>query len=309
MSKSSPDAEAVEVDKGRSQLIGLADAFPASILNQIQAENITRSSLTRVVVCGGAIGSGKTTLLATIHDLFLKGEFAGYCFAGSRTLLGFESRCFESRIESGRNQADTERTKANLDEVDFLHLAVRKSKLTDPVQHLLFPDISGEVFRQARSSTAECQRLWILNRADHFVVLFDGAKLANLSERHGAKAFGTQLIRSCIDSNMIDGSTNLDIIFTKMDVVNKSPQKNDVISFIAGIKKFVADNFEKSVARVRFIEIAARPLNDHTLVDGYGLERAFPDWVEVPSDHSHSQEHKTIENYSRQFQKFRFTVD
>src|SRR5205809_3572024 len=64
----------------------------------------------------------------------------------------------------------------------FIHLAVRTSqggKRTD----LLLNDISGETFEEAVKEQSICDTLLSLPRADHLVVLVDGAALAD-ARRH-----------------------------------------------------------------------------------------------------------------------------
>ncbi len=137
---------------------------------------VTHATRARMVVIAGREGSGKTTLLASIYDEFQNGPFAGYNFAGSRTLPGFERRCFLSRISSGRQTPDTERSKGAFGET-LLHLRVRVADNSEPIRDLLFTDLAGEDFRQAMNSTEFCQKLEIVHRADHFVLLIDGEKI------------------------------------------------------------------------------------------------------------------------------------
>src|SRR5438552_2319796 len=71
---------------------------------------ITKRALTSVVLFAGTASCGKTTLLATLHLLFQQGPFAGYNFAGSDTLVGFEDRVSLTRTSSGRSAPTTPRT-------------------------------------------------------------------------------------------------------------------------------------------------------------------------------------------------------
>src|SRR5436309_12137608 len=61
-----------------------------------------------LIVLAGEPGSGKTTLIASIYEQFLSGPLDEFTFAGSQTLVGFELRCHESRVDSGLSLPDTE---------------------------------------------------------------------------------------------------------------------------------------------------------------------------------------------------------
>src|SRR3989304_7885544 len=154
-------------------------------LDLSSSNNVVADAPTQLIILAGASESGKTTLLASIYEKFSEGGLADFYFAGSRTLPGFEQRCHLARIASGRPVADTERTKAN-DRIELLHLRVAKKRMKTSHTNLLFTDISGETFRIIKDSTDECKKYHILMRADHFVVLIDGAQLISLTKRQKA---------------------------------------------------------------------------------------------------------------------------
>src|SRR5262245_14552881 len=72
---------------------------------------ITRRAYTPIIFLAGDVKSGKTTLLGSILDALLVSPLGGYRFAWSETLMGFEEKCFESRVRSGRTTSDTPRTR------------------------------------------------------------------------------------------------------------------------------------------------------------------------------------------------------
>src|SRR5438046_759504 len=76
-------------------------------LTEAQASEVTRHGVTRVVVLAGPSGSGKTTVLTSLFEAFLEAPFGNFLFAGSRTLLGFERRCHDARVASGRTDPHT----------------------------------------------------------------------------------------------------------------------------------------------------------------------------------------------------------
>lgn len=239
----------------------------------ITASSITRARLTRIIVIAGDQDSGKTTLVTSLFDKFQEGPFAGYLFAGCRTLRGLERRCFPSRIESERVQPHTTRTIRG-DGQSLLHLRLRAETLTRPAQDLLLSDISGEFFRDACDSTDGCKHLQVLRRADHLVLCIDGEKLANTSQRHEAYNTGKLLIQSALDAEMIGHFTFVDVLFTKRDLLSSS-----AMTYLDNISQRFRSEFAGRVGRLRFFEVAARPkVAGFSLA--YGLDRVIPSWVE-----------------------------
>lgn len=261
----------------RDQLI---DVHLGYELSDIEASEITRSSLTKVIVVAGPGASGKTTLLASLNDRFQQSALQDYEFAGSRTLLAFESRSYDVRIASGRLEPEMEKTKVDLDNLRFLHLRVRKKGDGSVLRDLLFSDISGENFRQAKNSSEDCKKLWILKRADRLVLLFDGASLAISAKRQESKSFGIDFLRSCIDSGMIGIATMVDVVISKMDEINQSVNKAETEKFIEEIVKEIRNRFASGVSKLAFFEVAVLPKKDPNLAEGWGLSNIFPPWVE-----------------------------
>src|SRR4051794_8869948 len=58
-------------------------------LSEQEAEETMKVSPTKVVLVAGENDAGKTSLLCGVYEQYLKGDFAGYRFAGSRTLRAF----------------------------------------------------------------------------------------------------------------------------------------------------------------------------------------------------------------------------
>jgi Double-GTPase 2 len=241
------------------------------------ASRITRARLTRVIVIAGDQDSGKTTLVSSLFDRFQEGSFAGYLFAGCRTLPGLERRCFPSRIASERVHSDTIRTPRG-DGQSLLHLKLRVEDLSRPTQDLLLSDISGEFFRDACDSTEGCQQLKVLRRADHLILCLDGEKLASNGLRHEAFNMGKLLLQSTLDAEMIGQHTFVDVLFTKRDLLGPLEGSN-ALNYLNKIRQGLKTEFAGSLGRLRFFEVAARPT-----VAGfplaYGLDRVLPSWVE-----------------------------
>ncbi len=271
---------------------------PGDALTPATALDITRARNTRLIILAGAVGCGKTTLIASIYEMFLDGPFAGYLFTGSKTLLDFERCCHDSRLSSKRVTPTTERTHRESD-YRLLHLQVSKEELENSSQDLLFMDITGELFEEIRDSTEECKRHDIFVRADSFVLLIDGEKLCDPSERGQAVSDALLLLRRCLDANILGNHSFVYVLFAKWDLLKVAIQKDERMeAYIQKVqsKKF-EDPFTDRVGRIRFERIAARPdvSIDSGLSRAYGLSSLFRSWVDE-SPESRTTRHSTFDN-------------
>ena len=194
---------------------------------QAAITSITARAPTSVILFAGTAESGKTTLLATLYLLFQRGPFATFAFAGSQTLVGFEKRVHNARLASRLSAPRTERSKFS----ELLHLRVRTADRPTPARDLLLCDLWGEDFREARDSIEGCRRLTIIRRADSFVLLVDGAKLAQLESRQRAKNDPIDLLRNILDCEMLAETADVDVVHTKWDLVEASEHKSHIVAF------------------------------------------------------------------------------
>ena len=271
-----PDAETPK-DEPDTTESNLVDLPPGEALTVEESLSITLAQRTQLLVIAGAASSGKTTLIASLFHLFERAPFAGYLFAGSQTLIGFDKRCHLGRTACGGAWPDTERTKYG--EVrQFLHLRLRKQESDRPPTDLLLLDLQGEHYREALDSIEDCHRLPFLRRADHFILLVDSHKLSQLSGRQKAKHEATMLLRSCLDANQLGPESLVDVIFSKWDLVDENDEAQTE-TFIRDLEESITQHFAPRLRRLRLARIAARPENPGFEL-GYGLADLFPSWVE-----------------------------
>ena len=147
MSKADRTGKLTEISQSAAgKFLGLPSA---DVLSIEEANQITRSAMTRVIVPIGFESVGKTTLLAEVYEKFNVGEFAGMRFTSSMTLHGFEQRAHLARAASGLGDSTTERTR--FAEPEFLHLELTPIEDPSSSRDILFADCAGEVFpRNAR---------------------------------------------------------------------------------------------------------------------------------------------------------------
>ena len=264
------------VEKVESEFI---DLYSGGALGASDAEAITLRSRTHLVVFAGTEGSGKTTILASIYERLNKGTFAGFRFAGSRSLLGFEEICHLNRLASGGVQPDTQRTLLS-NETKFYHLALRGTALPAGPRDILLSAMSGELFRMAKDSKDDAERLTFLRRADTIVILADGERLVNTTLRTSAQADAADILESLLDAKVVSPNCRIELVFSKFDKITAAGQL--ALDFVAKTREKFEKRFRTRVQHLMYRTIAARPgpssVQDNT--DG-GLADGFVSWTTV----------------------------
>jgi len=231
----------------------------------------------RMVAIIGESFSGKTTLLASLYERFTKGPFADLEFAGSRTVVGFEKRLHLSRAESGSTTPDTDRT-SFLEGLLHYHLALASANDPGRKTHLLLADRAGEAYERARADSDKVGALAELQRASRVVMLLDGTRLAEQAERAGAMQNTRQLIRALTDGGMLDTGSHVQIVTTKLDVLEKAKDYDTLAPHVANFKDQLRQSFRKKLKDITFWDIAARdPQGKYQL--GHGLDALLKDWI------------------------------
>jgi len=245
-------------------------------LTAAEGGEIVKASRTSIVVVAGMARSGKTTLVGELYGLFHKGPFAGFLFAGSRTLPGFERRCHLARLCSERESADTERT-GHSEIHELLHL--RLAEAANGTRHdILFSDIYGETFRLASDSAEECRRIPILLRADHVVILVDGKKAIDKRERQSAFSSADSLVRQCLDSKMLNQKSNVQVVLTKWDKV-AGHGAGDEVDFIEEKLQWLRERHGPRLGMLTTHKTAVRTTG--CIKAGYGVDELLQSWITV----------------------------
>lgn len=250
-------------------------------LDEEAARDLAERGPLRLIVIAGPVSCGKTTLLLSIYELFLAGVMPGWIFAGSRTLVGFEQRCHPSRINSGLESAHTERTLTNREDgTRYLHLQlVRERCPAEPIE-FLFTDLTGEIFESACNSTDDCLDLHFASRADHFVLVLDGKKVASKMSRYAVVQEGETLLRSMLDSGVLGVHSYVTVIFAKSDHFCGENCDADGEAFRGNAIRNMQLAFEKRLGCLLFSEVAARPKSGKNVDFGHGLPALLDRWAD-----------------------------
>ena len=253
----SADAADVAADNPVVEVVpAFVDLYPGNELTSDDADALTLRSPVHLVVFAGAAESGKTTVLASIYDRLNGGPFAGFQFAGSRSLLGFEQICYLNRVASGGTRPDTSRTVPS-DEAAYYHLALRGAEPGAKRRHVLLSAISGELFRLARNSREDCERLTFLHRANTIVVLVDGARLVVPAQRTIAQSEPSSILESFLDAKMIGSQCRVELVFSKLDLIVEAGDA--AMEFMDTTESKLKAKFGDRVPHLAFRRIAARP--------------------------------------------------
>lgn len=277
--------------------------FAGTALSAADADAVTLRTPVQLVVFAGAEGSGKTTVLASVYERLSQGPFAGYQFAGSRSLLGFEDICHLNRLASGGARPDTQRT-VPTEDASYYHLALMGAEPKAQRRHVLLSAVSGELFRLARNSREDCARLTFLHRADAIVVLVDGARLAVPEQRTNAHADASGILESFLDANMVGANCRVEFAFSKLDRVVAAGKS--ALEFLIKTEEKLESKFRARVPGLTFRRIAARPerlLSIEELDDG--LANAFASWTAPkPTAGLETWMQSAPPNGTREFSKF-----
>ena len=258
-----------------------------------EAAGLTAERRHQIVVILGERRAGKTTLLAELHQAFLKGPFGNFIFAGSETIQAYERRCALGRTTSRQAIPAMPRTQLT-DGVRLLHLAVREVTPPGRTHNVLFTDVSGELSKNARRSSADAQELApIVKHADRITVVVDGKKIASPTLRQRVRTDTKTLLRALAEAGGMHSRSQLDLVVNKWDWVSGSE----------ALRKFAEDLLEEcalsvraNVARVETHRVAARPHNNLT-ERWLGMNRLLSRWSEpdpvlelaVPPDESYAR--------------------
>lgn len=267
------DAADEEIAEGQA----IVDLPAGDELNAADTEEITVGWPTQLIVFAGAEDSGKTTMIAALYEHLGQGPFAGFEFAGSRSMLGFEKICHANRLASGSERPNTERTIPS-GEAAYYHLALRESDGERRRRQLLLSAVSGELFKWARDSREECEKLTFLKRANAIIILVDGEKLACLEQRENARADAADILDAFLDARMVPIGSHVEFVFSKLDRIRAAG--DSAYAFLEQTKQKLTIKFRDRVPQLVFRELAARPRpSDEVEELSKGLEESFATWA------------------------------
>ena len=209
-----------------------------------------------VILLAGAHDAGKTTLLVELYAQFLDGPCRNLRFAGSKTLDALDYRQFASRLGSGNEVPNTERT----GETDMRLLHLRLSDQKGNHKALMPSDLKGELFEDLIAGVDSVDSIIPLaRRADRTIVLVDGERIADPALRQSATLRVRQLIGALTESGGLCLYNPLLIALSKKDLLDET----SVAWWDVEAQGLVEHARRRGLTNVERMEVAARPAN-HT---------------------------------------------
>lgn len=268
-------------DTGKSQeqderWVGLP---PAGMLSVADADALLRWREASVVAVVGERNGGKTTLVTELYERFLRGPFADTLFRHSLSLLGFERKSFQSRMESGAERPDTPRT-SKQDGLSFFHLGLADAadlRRTD----LLLSERAGEVYREVRDKPAGASELVEIRRARVVVFIVDGERVAD--DRRRAEAFASvrNIARAIADSGVVPPDAVLQAVTTKCDLLT-GDQNAAALEALTSFEELFIGQYASRFASATTHRTAARAPHG-ALEAGHGLAPLLRRWLTPPA--------------------------
>ena len=228
-----------------------------------------------VVALVGQAEAGKTSLIGEVYDAFQYGAYEELTFAGSRTLIGFEKICHKIRATSRGHNLLEERTDVTSDPVLF-HLSVARNH--DETKDLLIADRSGETYRDMLDRPSLAMGCIELRRASVLNLLVDGARLTDPSERASVITECQQVMQTLVHSALVDEDRRINVVLTKLDEVDGSPEKRRCHLAFESIVDRVRSTIFGTSAKIGVYRIAARPRTE-LYAKGFGVEALVIDWL------------------------------
>lgn len=243
------------------------------------ASRIAAQSRATVVVLLGDANSGKTTLLASIYERFGRGRLNGHWFLGSRTLHGFEKRCYRSVHGHGPGGELDGHTAQ--DALPWLHIRTARQERRERVFELLLGDFSGEHHsRPIADGSRSATDVPGLRRADHVCIVIDGGEMARPHRRDAQHRFVVDLARGLVkDPVALAAPSAISLVVTKWDLVHQDAEGRDAVEALFDELRGVLSNRE-----VGFIETAARSSVEEFPI-GFGVGDLLARWTDRPALH------------------------
>lgn len=246
-------------------------------LGRAEASALQRRRASRAVGVVGPHFAGKTSLMASVYEILQEGGVAGYTFAGSSTLIGFEMICHDARASSRRPEPHTERTTVGAD-ATFFHLDLGFGHPA-AITSLFIGDRSGEDYLATSDDLSSAAGFFELHRADVVTLLVNGEQLADAKQRHEVRASMPQLIDALVEAGSISARHRVAMVLTKKDAIAASPHADrvqaDFDEMVAGIVRRYGDR----VVDIASFVVAASPRIANAVKRGEGVSDLVAYWM------------------------------
>ncbi|KAA3638070.1 MAG: hypothetical protein DWQ02_05645 [Bacteroidetes bacterium] len=204
---------------------------------------VSHRSSPKIIGIIGAASAGKTSYLGMLYTLLFNGKkFEQWCFAGSYTLIAWETLAKYLRIQSNGQPEFPEPTPSNPDFYSLYHLALRKE---NHFYDILFADSSGEVFTLWAGNIHDENAVnaqWIYQQSHAFIFFIDSEAI--IKEKGVAKRKISQLA-SQVKADL--NNRPIVIVWSKADLLDQA---------LSNIKSAIEDVIAKQFPKALSIKIS-----------------------------------------------------
>lgn len=192
--------------------------FYCDALDDEEVNKVVGNVVPHVVTLIGFVDFGKSTFVGSLyHYLMVNGGIAGYTFYDSDTFSGFERRTY---IRNAKLNPKTRSLRTTELEGYFLSLHFEKNKKT---YELVLSDRSGETYgKNYIADEAKLKADKGLKNSKHLVFFIDASVFINISKSVNFNNRFNKLLTRMDDAGFFNGGLTIDIIFNKMDLINKT---------------------------------------------------------------------------------------
>jgi hypothetical protein len=243
--------------------VGRPDALDTDPANVLAA----RRRQTVFVLAGG-VECGKTSAYAALYERLGRGPFAGWLFAGSQTILGFEKRCHYWRTSSNLPRWRMRHTQAQ--DLPWLHLRLRGLAREEEIQDLLLGDFDGEHFTALINNDRQPHELPFLHRADHVGIVLNGSKIADPTTRESQARDATNLADQLFKDRP-HAPPSVMLVVTMVDLIEEvqdTDERKRIETVIGEVHEHVA---HVAGGEVPIVRLAVRSESERFPL-GHGLE-------------------------------------
>lgn len=200
------------------------DVYTGAEIPLSRSYSISSSQETKLVLILGPVDAGKTTLVSRVFDQFHNGPIGHWRFAGSETIVGYESVLRHHRNKKATATPNVDRTPIKLDP-DLFHINLKKGD--EEIKAALIANLSGELFNNLIQSNETIEDIDYFQRASHISMVLDGSKLTNKANRSSELRNTYLFLERLSKAKHVSSSALVSIIVAKTDIFRKLGGKID----------------------------------------------------------------------------------